>query len=103
MPTAVGVHVHFLQKREVGVKLAHARGHGGDVFLHRRFGKGAGVLAAVHEEAEIVGIGAKAEVPRKQRVFPPRFHGLHGVLRNVQRQIVLDALHVQKHIGRVGQ
>ena len=114
---ARAVGVDLLKEGKIGREVVHKRGLATDVFAHGVGAAGAALLAAVHEEAVIVAVRAKADVRRRdavgdaglrralhrQRAFAAGRVILHGELHDVERLPVLHAVVRGKDIDDVSQ
>ena len=117
VPAARAVGVDLLKEGKIGREVVHKRGLAADVFAHGVGAAGAALLAAVHEEAVIVAVRAKADVRRRdavgdaglrralhrQRAFAAGRVILHGELHDVERLPVLHAVVRGKDIDDVSQ
>ena len=102
MVAAGGVRVHLLQEIEIRVLLLEIPGDGVHVGRQALLRPGAGLRAAVHEEAVVLLVGAEADIPRHHRVRLPRRQRRRGVRRLHRRQrLVADAVVADEHIGHI--
>ena len=84
--------VHLLQKEQVGIFCADQGGDPGDHLFDRVGGLGAASLAPVHEEAEVGGVGAEADVVGEQGVLGSCL-GFSGLcVDDLQFGLVADAV-----------
>ena len=96
------IKIDFLQKIDVGGLVEQDIGDLRKVGLQPILAPCPRFRAAVHEEAVVVLIRAKSDVPRQYAVILPGLRdGLRLLLVDVERLVVRDAVIVEEHIGHI--